>query len=203
MLVKLIVFDKLESSYCLKKKKNKQKNIQLSSVKIGLQVFIYRPFNHHSRQQSQQKEHRVEVPLFPHTTASLKRLILRETPMFAVPSPRQIIIYSPQLPFNTFLVFLLLTYDQLIIAGHRHQGRCRWHRHSGIPQLSPVPEHSGTELGFLITVPGLFRHKLYECGKRNTLHVFTAGGVHVKLVVVHRDTLHIHTSCCTKRYLYP
>ncbi len=27
---------------------------------------------------------------------------------------------------------------------------------------------------------------------KNTLHVFTAGGVHVKLVVVQRDTLHMH-----------
>jgi hypothetical protein len=35
-------------------------------------------------------------------------------------------------------------------AGHRHRGRCRFHRHSGILYLSPVPEHSGTGLGFLI-----------------------------------------------------
>ncbi len=33
------------------------------------------------------------------------------------------------------------------IAGHRHRGRCRRHRHSGILYLSPPQEHSGTGLG--------------------------------------------------------
>ncbi len=32
-------------------------------------------------------------------------------------------------------IFLILH-----IAGHRHRGRCYRHRHSGIRQLSPVPE---------------------------------------------------------------
>jgi len=32
------------------------------------------------------------------------------------------------------------------IAGHRHRGRCRRHRHSGILYLSRVPEDSGAGL---------------------------------------------------------
>ncbi len=32
----------------------------------------------------------------------------------------------------------------IYIAGHRHPGPCRQHRHSGILYLSLVPEHSGT-----------------------------------------------------------
>ncbi len=43
------------------------------------------------------------------------------------------------------------------IAEHRHQNRCRRHRHSGILYLSPVPEHSGTGLGTLILIPNCFR----------------------------------------------
>ncbi len=175
--------------------------MQLSSVRLGCKYF-FTDLNHHSRQQSQHKEHRVEVPLFPHTSASLRRLYPVRDSCVRI-APRKIVIYS-QLPFNTF------SYWHMIIAGHRHQGRCLWHRHSGISKLSPVPEHSGTGLGFLITAPGLlrhrefpvpdwvslfryraysgigsffsfryqngqmpkspaFRHKLYECGKRNTL----------------------------------
>jgi hypothetical protein len=42
------------------------------------------------------------------------------------------------------------------IAGHRHRGRCRWHRHSGILYISPIPEHSGTGLDPLIPVPDWF-----------------------------------------------
>ncbi len=45
------------------------------------------------------------------------------------------------------------------IAGHRHRGRCRRHRHSGILYLSPVPEHFGTGLSPLIPVPNWFRHR--------------------------------------------
>jgi hypothetical protein len=33
------------------------------------------------------------------------------------------------------------------VAGHRHQGWCRRHGHSGPRHLSPVPEHSGIGLG--------------------------------------------------------
>ncbi len=77
----------------------------------------------------------------------------------------------------------------------------------GIQQLSPVPKHSGTGLGFLIPVPGWFRHwqfvsfryrndqmpdspasrhkKLYKLRKRNTLHVYTAGGVEAYTLQVH------------------
>jgi hypothetical protein len=47
-------------------------------------------------------------------------------------------------------------------AGHRHQGRCRWHWHSGILYLSPVTEHSGTGQGPLFPVPDWFRH-LHFC----------------------------------------
>ncbi len=46
-----------------------------------------------------------------------------------------------------------------IIAGHRHQGRYRRHRHSGILYLSLVPEHSGTKMGPLNLVPDWFRHQ--------------------------------------------
>ncbi len=43
------------------------------------------------------------------------------------------------------------------IAGHRHRGRCRRHRFSGILYLNPVPEHSDTELGPFIEVSNWFR----------------------------------------------
>jgi hypothetical protein len=46
-----------------------------------------------------------------------------------------------------------------IIAGHRHRGRCRRYRHSGIHHLSLVLEHSGTGLGLRITVLDWFRHR--------------------------------------------
>jgi hypothetical protein len=42
---------------------------------------------------------------------------------------------------------------------HQHRGRCCRHRHSGILYLSPVPEHSGTGLGPLISEPNWFRHR--------------------------------------------
>ena len=47
------------------------------------------------------------------------------------------------------------------IAGHRHRGRCRRHRHSGIMYLSPVQKHSGTGLYPLIPVPNWFRHRCF------------------------------------------
>jgi hypothetical protein len=46
----------------------------------------------------------------------------------------------------------------MITAGHRNRGRCRRRRHSGVLYLSPVPEHFGTGMGTLITVPDWFRH---------------------------------------------
>jgi hypothetical protein len=45
------------------------------------------------------------------------------------------------------------------IAGHRHQGQCRQHQHSGIQHFSPVPEHSGSGLGPLIPVSDCSLHQ--------------------------------------------
>ncbi len=53
---------------------------------------------------------------------------------------------------------MMFEVSQVTIAGHRHWGRCRRHRHSGNQYLNPEPEHSGTGLEFLIPVPNWFRH---------------------------------------------
>jgi hypothetical protein len=45
------------------------------------------------------------------------------------------------------------------IVGHRHQDHCRWHGHSDIQHLSPVPEHSSNGLGLLSSVLDWFRHR--------------------------------------------
>jgi hypothetical protein len=55
----------------------------------------------------------------------------------------------------------LYTAWKISTAGHRHRGWCRRHWHSGILYLSPVPKHSGTELGPLIPKPDWFRHRIF------------------------------------------
>jgi hypothetical protein len=48
--------------------------------------------------------------------------------------------------FMCFKAHFVIVDLSILIAGHRHRGRCRRYRHSGILYLSPVPEHSGTGL---------------------------------------------------------
>ena len=54
------------------------------------------------------------------------------------------------------------------IAGHRHRGLCRRHRHFGIWHLSPVPEHAGTGLDPLIPVPDSSRHRHFNSFRYRT-----------------------------------
>jgi hypothetical protein len=48
------------------------------------------------------------------------------------------IIY--ELDHPSFVVRVFFKKDRLTIDGHRHRGRCRRHRQSGILYLSPVPD---------------------------------------------------------------
>jgi hypothetical protein len=95
--------------------------MQLSSVKIGLQVFEISDLNHHTRQQSQHKEHRVEEPLFPRTSASLRRLYpVRDSYVrSAIPQT------DCNLLSTTFQHIFLLTYDQSWASAFRNLVRYR------------------------------------------------------------------------------
>ncbi len=50
-------------------------------------------------------------------------------------------IWQPLYPFKMAFVPLQVFWN-IIIAGHRHRGRSRRHRYSGIQHLSPVPDWS-------------------------------------------------------------
>jgi hypothetical protein len=56
------------------------------------------------------------------------------------------------------------------LAWHRHQGGRYWH--SGIRNLSPVQEHSGTGLVPLIPIPDWLRHRHFLS---DTLHAGQSG----------------------------
>ncbi len=92
---------------------------------------------------------------------------------------------------NLYLRYTLSAQSSCTIAGHRHRGRCRRHRRSGILYLVPVLEHSGIKLGPLIPVPDWIRHqhfclfrylsdwmpdspKFRHLKKGNALHIHTA-----------------------------
>jgi hypothetical protein len=120
----------------------------------------------------------------------------------------QFIMCFPGISSHTGLWQSFLEYSTYvkIIAGHRHRGRCRRHRHSGILCLRPLPEHSRIGLGTLIPVPDWFRHRHFcsfryrtdwmpdsptfrHLKKGYTLHVYTAGGRKGHTLNVHRQLL--------------
>ncbi len=69
------------------------------------------------------------------------------------------------------------------LAGHRHRVQCRRHRHSGILHLSPVPEHSVTGLGPLISVKDCPRHRHFNSFRNQTdLMPYSPTSRHLKKV---------------------
>jgi hypothetical protein len=98
---------------------------------------------------------------------------------------------------SIFTSFFIDLSPQLVlnIAGHRHRGRCRRHRHFGILYLSPVPDYSGSGLGPLIPVSDWFRHPHF-CSFRYR----TEKGVHTARAYGNGYTLHVLTAVGGKNY---